>query len=207
MTIEVTTEMTVEKKIIGISKTRNIRESIEIIMKAHMKTGTTRIIIEIVTKTKLEIKTKTNTEMTAMTKLEVGLKKKGAHMMIEKMNSFKTKLKRVYKSLQLIGQEKEMAIGFMLIDSENPDNILDSIHSQADVDHLIAERIEYAKSQKAKELTKDPHDNISNTSSQSNVNPGNYEPINLDTGLMQDLRENLNLYKVSVYQLKLLKKK
>ena len=30
--------MTVEKKIIGISKTRNIRESIEIIMKTHMKT-------------------------------------------------------------------------------------------------------------------------------------------------------------------------
>ena len=48
-----------------------------------------------------------------------------------------------------MGQEKEMAIGFMLIDSENPDNILESIHSQADVDHLIAERIEYAKSQKA----------------------------------------------------------
>ena len=38
-----------------------------------------------------------------------------------------------------MGQEKEMAIGFMLIDYENPDNILDSIHSQADVDHLIAE--------------------------------------------------------------------
>ena len=62
--------MTVEKKTIGISKTRNIRESIEIIMKTHMKTGTTRGIIEIVTKTKIEIKTKTNTEMTVMTKLE-----------------------------------------------------------------------------------------------------------------------------------------
>ena len=40
MTIEMTTEMTVEKKIIGILKSRNIRESIEIIMKTHMKTGT-----------------------------------------------------------------------------------------------------------------------------------------------------------------------
>ena len=85
MTIEMTTEMTVEKKIIGISKTRNITESIEIIMKTHIKTGTTRMIIEIVTKTKIEIKTKTSTEMTAMTELEVGLKKKIAHMMIEKM--------------------------------------------------------------------------------------------------------------------------
>ena len=68
--------MTIEKKIIGISETRNIRESTEIIMKTHMKTGTTRRIIEIVTKTKIEIKTKTNTEMTVMTKLEAGLKKK-----------------------------------------------------------------------------------------------------------------------------------
>ena len=33
-----------------------------------------------------------------------------------------------------MGQEKEMAIGFMLIDSENPGNMLDSIHLQAHVD-------------------------------------------------------------------------
>ena len=39
MIIEMTTEMTVEKKIIGVSKTRNIRESIEILMKTHMKTS------------------------------------------------------------------------------------------------------------------------------------------------------------------------
>ena len=81
-----------------------------------------------------------------------------------------------------MGEEKEMAIGFMLIDSESPDDILDSIHSQADVVHLIAERIEYAKSLKAVKLTKDHHDNISNTNSQSNMNPVNYEPINLDIG-------------------------
>ena len=35
-------------------------------------------------------------------------------------------------------------------------------------------------------MPKDPHDNISNTSSQNYVNPVNYEPINLDTGLTQD---------------------
>ena len=45
MTIEMTTEtitemMTIEKKIIGISKTRNIRESIEIIMKTSVRIGT-----------------------------------------------------------------------------------------------------------------------------------------------------------------------
>ena len=72
-----------------------------------------------------------------------------------------------------MGQEKEMAIGFMLIDSGSPDNILDSIHSQADADHLIAERIEYAKSQKAEKLTKEHHDNISNANSHCNMNPAN----------------------------------
>ena len=112
-------------------------------------------------------------------------------MIIEKMIVLKQNLKRVYKILQLMSQEKEMAIGFMLIDSENPDNILDSICSQADVDHLIAERSEYAKSQRAQKLTEDPHDNISNTSSQSNMNPVNYEPKNLDTGLTKDLQENV----------------
>ena len=48
MITETTIEVTIEKKIIGILKNRNIRESIEIIMKIHMKTGTTRTIIEIV---------------------------------------------------------------------------------------------------------------------------------------------------------------
>ena len=38
----------------------------------------------------------------------------------------------------MMSQEKEMAIGFMLAFSENPDKLLDSIHSQADVEHLIA---------------------------------------------------------------------
>ena len=44
MTIEMTTvlitEMTREEKIIGISKTRCIRESIEIIMKTSVRIGT-----------------------------------------------------------------------------------------------------------------------------------------------------------------------
>ena len=66
-------------------------------MKTHMKTGIARIIIEIVTKTKIEIKTKTNTEMTAMTKLEVGLQKKVAHMMIGKMIVLKQNLKECTK--------------------------------------------------------------------------------------------------------------
>ena len=47
------------------------------------------------------------------------------------------------------------------------------------------------KNQKAEKLTKDHHDKISITNSQSNMNPVNYEPINLDTGLTQDLQENV----------------
>ena len=96
-----------------------------------------------------------------------------------------------------MSQEKEMATGFMLAFSENPDKKLDSIHSQADVECLIAKRIEFAKDQKTEKLAKDQHENFSNTSSQSNVNPVNCEPINLDTSLTQGLQENVNLYKVS----------
>ena len=81
-----------------------------------------------------------------------------------------------------------MVIGFMLIHYETSDITLDSICSQADVDHLIAGRIEYVKSQKAEKMTKDSYDNISNTNSQSNMNPVNYEPVKLDTGLTQDLQ-------------------
>ena len=92
----------------------------------------------------------------------------------------------MHKILQTMSQEKEMAIGFMLAFFENPANILDSIHSSADVDHLIAERNKCGKSQKAENLTKEPHDNINNTGSQNYVNPVNYAPINVDTGLTED---------------------
>ena len=101
---------------------------------------------------------------------------------------FHSKIERVHKSLQTMSQEKEMATGFMLAFSENPDKILDNICSPADVDHLIAERIEYAKSQKVENenLTKDPNVNVSITSSQNYVNPVDYESINEDTDLTQD---------------------
>ena len=84
-TIKMITEMTIEKKLIGISKTRNIRENIEIIIKTNM----TRITIELAMETrigaKIDTKTKTDTEMTAMTKLEVGLKKKITYMIMMMM--------------------------------------------------------------------------------------------------------------------------
>ena len=66
----------------------------------------------------------------------------------------------MHKILQTTSREKEMAIRFILAFSENPDKIMHSMHSPADVDHLIAEKIEYAKSQKVKNLKKkEPHVN------------------------------------------------
>ena len=63
---------------------------------------------------------------------------------------FDSEIERVHTILQTMSQEKEMAIGFMFIFSENPDKILDSIHSPADVDYLIAERIECGKVRRLK---------------------------------------------------------
>ena len=99
---------------------------------------------------------------------------------------FDSEIIRVHKILQTMSQEREMAIKYMLAFSENPVKILDSIHSLADVDHLRGEKNECGKSQKAENLTKEPHDNINNTSSQNYVNPVNYAPTNVDTGLTQD---------------------
>ena len=72
--------------------------------------------------------------------------------------------------------------------------MLDSIHSPADMDHLIAERIAYAKSQEAENLTKDINHDVS-ANSQHKVNYVNQEPIDSvkggkDTCLTQDLQED-----------------
>ena len=40
----------------------------------------------------------------------------------------------------MMSQEKEIAIGFMLAFSENPDKILDSIHSRAGVEHFDSKK-------------------------------------------------------------------
>ena len=49
-------------------------------LKTIIKTDTARIVIEIVTKTKMITKTKTNTEMTSMTNTVVGLEKDTAYL-------------------------------------------------------------------------------------------------------------------------------
>ena len=118
-----TVEMNIGKKIIGISKIRDIREIIaktghiaeighiveidcEAIienlktrdmregLKTIIKTGMARIIIEIVTKTKISTKTKTDIRMTGMARL-VGLKREITYMM--RMIYFTQKLKEYTK--------------------------------------------------------------------------------------------------------------
>ena len=61
-------------------------------MEIYMKTGTTRIIIEIFIKTKIVIETniETSSEMTVMIKSEVGLKKKITYMMMMMMMIYLT---------------------------------------------------------------------------------------------------------------------
>ena len=100
---------------------------------------------------------------------------------------FHLEIERIYKILQTMSPEKEMAMGFILAFSENPDKILDNIQSPTDVNHLIAKRMESAKTQKAEGLAEDPHVNITNnTSSQNYVNPVNYESINARLELTQE---------------------
>ena len=68
------------KEILGISKIRDVRKSLEIIIKTHMKTGTTGMITKLATNTKIGINVDTSIEMTAMTKIEVGLEKDVAYL-------------------------------------------------------------------------------------------------------------------------------
>ena len=68
LTIEMSIEMTIRRKIIEISKMRDMREGLEITMKTHMKTSMARI--------KKGINIETDTEMTVMTRLNIGLRRK-----------------------------------------------------------------------------------------------------------------------------------
>ena len=79
-----------------------------------------------------------------------------------------------------MSRDKQIAIKLILDNSKDFEAMFYSIHSKADVDHLIAERIECGRNQKDTNLkTKDPHVNTSNTSSQ------NYESINAGLDLTQ----------------------
>ena len=115
-----TVEMTIKRKI------TDIRQGLEITMRTPMRAGTVWINMN------------ANSEMTAMARL-VGLER---DYLYDEDDIFHSKIERVHKILQTMSPEKEITIGFMITFSENPDKILDSICSPADVDHLISKRIE-----------------------------------------------------------------
>ena len=75
--------------------------------------------------------------------------------------------------------EEVIAIRSMLMTSEYTNEVMDSTC-------LMTARVKDAINQKSKVLAKDIHDNISSTSSQSDLNPMNYEPESLGTGLTQN---------------------
>ena len=95
-----------------------------------------------------------------------------------KCDSSYSELEELYKTLSPMTSEEATAIRSMLMISEYTNEAMNSTC-------LMAARVKYAISQKSKGLTKDFYDNISSTSSHSDVNPVNYGPENLGTGLTQ----------------------
>ena len=102
ITIEMTVGMTIEEKSIEISKIRSIKESIEIIIKIYMKAGATRIIIEIVTKTKIVIEAniETSTEMIVLIVIEVGLEKNTAYITLERIMVWLVVIQRLNNTME-----------------------------------------------------------------------------------------------------------
>ena len=89
MTIEMSIEMILRRKIVGISRTRDMREGLEITMKMLMKTGTARI--------KIGINIETDTEMTVMTRLKHRSKEKD--YLCDDDDIFHSKIEGVHKIL------------------------------------------------------------------------------------------------------------
>ena len=73
--------------------------------------------------------------------------------------------------------DKQIPLKLILANSKNFDDMFNSIHSPVDVDHLIAEKIAYANSQKTKNLIKDIHNNDDGTNSQNKH--ASYEMTNI----------------------------
>ena len=96
-----------------------------------------------------------------------------------------SRLEQFCKVIEQLSPVKVMALRLRLASSTNFDDMLDRLHSLADVDHLIAEGIVYVKRQKAENLTKDIHYD------ESNVNHETTDSVNdeKDICLTQDSQE------------------
>ena len=94
--------------------------------------------------------------------------------------SDKSEIEEVHKVIPQLSRDKPIAIKLILDNSEDFEAMFYSIHSEANVDYLIAERIECGRNQMDTNLKiKEPHVNTSNASSQ------NYESINTGLDLTQ----------------------
>ena len=130
--------------------------------------------------------------MIALTVIKVGLEKNIAYIIQEKFSN-NSKLEQFHKVIQQLSPVKVMALRLILTSSKNFDDMLDRICSPADVDHLIAERTAYVKSQKTKNLKNDIHNNDDSTNLQNNhvsygmintcptQDSANYEAVDSDT--------------------------
>ena len=105
----------------------------------------------------------------------------------------------MHKVLQQLNPDNVVAVRFILASSVNFDDMFDNMHSPEDVDHLIVERIAYAKSQEAENMTKEIHYDGS-INSQNDVNYINQaigDPIDSvkdkrETCLMQESQEDFD---------------
>ena len=73
--------------------------------------------------------------------------------------------------VQQLDRNKDMTTRFIKAVSADVDDVLDNTCSVAEVTCWIVERLRYARTLKAENLTKEPSDNINNTSSQNYVDP------------------------------------
>ena len=120
--------------------------------------------------------------MIVLTVIEVGLEKNSLHNVRKDKGLVNNnpKIKQYHRVLQQLSQDKLVAVRFILASSENFD----------DMDHLIAEEIEYVKNQEDENLTDET------SSSQNDVNYVNHELIDFvkdekDVGLTQNLQESV----------------
>ena len=94
----------------------------------------------------METNIETSTEMIVLTVIEVGLEKNIAYITLERIMVWLVVIQRLNDTmavLQQLSPDKLVAIRFILASSENFD----------DMDHLIAEGIEYVKNQEVESLT------------------------------------------------------
>ena len=96
----------------------------------------------------------------------------------ERKVGYNSKGEHFYKVIKQLDEYKAIALQLILANSTNFHEMFYSIHSVADVDHLIAERIAYIQKQKAINLT----DKISSSMNTPNsVNCVSQEPIKVDS--------------------------